>query len=85
MKVSGIFKTLIIIVACVILGAVVLNVLVPNVTAQVINATENMIYNATGIAFDFNADGKDGSDSSGIAETPGGKVDIGTDTVEGFK
>lgn len=57
MSVGKIFKVLIIVVACVILGAVILNVLLPNATQGMINAVENTIYNATGLQLDFNGDG----------------------------
>lgn len=61
MSVSKIFITLIIIVACVAIGALVLNILLPNVTATLVNAVENMIYQATKLQFDFNGDGTTGS------------------------
>ena len=40
-----------------ILGAFLINILLPNVTQQVVNATESSIFNATGMQFDFNGDG----------------------------
>ena len=58
MSVKKIFMTLIVIVMCVILGAFLINILLPNVTQQVVNATETSIFNATGMKFDFNGDGK---------------------------
>lgn len=64
MKVSGIFKTLIVIVACVVLGAFALNIIMPNAAKALVNATEGMIYNATGMSFDFNGDGIDGQTGS---------------------
>ncbi len=63
MKVSGIFKTLIIVVCCIILGAMVINIFLPNVVAGVSNAIENSIFQATGMHFDFNGDGTTGSNS----------------------
>lgn len=60
MGVSGIFKTLIIIVACVLIGAMVLNVFLPNVVTSLSNAVEGSIYNATGMSFDLNGDGTAG-------------------------
>lgn len=56
MNVKKIFITLITIVACVIIGALALNTLLPNVTKTMINSTEDMIYKATKISFDFNND-----------------------------
>lgn len=73
MSVGKIFKVLIIIVACVIIGAIVLNVLLPNVTTSMVNAVEAQIFNATGMSFDFNGDGSDGRSSAASAKT--GTVD----------
>lgn len=60
MSVQKIFITLIIIVACVVIGGLVLNVLLPNVTSAIVNAIEGQIHNATGMNFDFNGDGTAG-------------------------
>lgn len=57
MSVAKIFKTLIVVVVCVIIGAFVLNTLLPNVVANLCNTIENGIKNATGISFDLNGDG----------------------------
>lgn len=85
MGVKKIFTVLITIVACVLIGALVLNVLLPNVTAQVINAAEDMVYRATGLTFDFNGDGNVGDGGSkGDIFAPGGSDDVSGD-VEGFK
>ena len=69
MSVAKIFKILIIIVACVIVGALVLNVLLPNTTTSIVNAVEGQIYNATGMTFDLNGDGTTGKTSAGAART----------------
>lgn len=69
MSVGKIFKVLIIIVACVIIGAIVLNVLLPNVTTSMVSAVEAQIFNATGMSFDFNGDGNTGRDSATTAKT----------------
>ena len=63
MTVKKIFITLITIVACVLIGAVVLNTLLPNVTTTLIAATEDMVYKATKLYFDFDKDGKAGGDT----------------------
>lgn len=86
MGVRKIFIVLVTIVACVILGAFVLNVLMPNVVTTVINATEDMIFNATGMSFDFNGDGRSGqtSDGSGYNGEVGSGVDEVTGVVDGF-
>lgn len=85
MNVKKIFITLGTVVGAVIIVAFALNILLPNVTTTVINATEDMIYNATGMAFDFNGDGNrgnagnpnyNGGNSSGNDDVSGG--------VEGF-
>lgn len=90
MSVKKIFMTLITVVVCVVLGALVLNVLLPNVTNSLITAVEDMVFNATGMAFDFNGDGNAGSASTGnYAEiddnvSEGGDVESLTVGVEGF-
>lgn len=86
MGVKKIFITLVTIVACVILGAFVLNTLMPNVTTTIINSAEDMIFKATKMSFDFNNDGNVG-DSGGTYsgensdKTVTGKTD---GNVEGF-
>lgn len=64
MNVKKIFITLITVVACVILGAFVLNTLMPNVTTTLINAVEDQIFKATSLEFDFNNDGAIGSNKN---------------------
>lgn len=66
--VKKIFMVLIIMVACVMIGALVLNVLMPNAATSVVDGLEQMIYNATGMKFDWNGNGS--------ALTAGGSVDI---------
>lgn len=61
MSVGKIFKVLIIIVACVIIGALVLNVILPNTATALVNAVEGSIFNATGMSFDLNGDGVNGT------------------------
>ena len=61
MDVKKIFVILITVVACIAVGAFVLNVLMPNVMATVFNAVDTAIYDATGIALDLNGDGVNGS------------------------
>ena len=97
MSVAKIFKILIIIVACVIVGALVLNVLLPNTTTSLVNAVEGQIFNATGMSFDLNGDGTNGNTSAANARTgqdiksAGDKVKNTTKTqeqsgkVNGFK
>lgn len=86
MGVRKIFIVLITIVACVIIGAFTLNLMLPNVVTTMVNATESMIYKATGLDFDFNNDstygsGLDSQFQGEVSEDQGG--DLSGD-VEGF-
>lgn len=86
MGVKKIFMVLITIVACVLIGAFVLNVLLPNATAALVNSTEDMIFKATGMGFDINNDGNMGdAGSSSYQGTEGDASGVGTGTVEGFQ
>lgn len=67
MNVKKIFITLITVVACVILGAFVLNTLMPNVTTTLINAVEDQIFKATSLKFDFNNDANAGTNDTSYA------------------
>ena len=90
MSVKKIFMTLITIVCCVIVGALILNVLLPNVTNSLIFAAEDMVRNATGMSFDFNGDGTTGTGAGSdgnftgmdSAVTDGGVIE--STGVEGF-
>lgn len=88
MKVQGIFKTLVIVVCCVVLGAMVLNIFLPNVVTQLSNVVEDSIYKGTGMSFDFNGDGHGGGanvDNSYLDTDNGGAYDEElNDKVEGF-
>ena len=68
MNVSKIFMTLIIVVACVLIGALVLNVLLPNITTALVDITEDAIMGATGISFDFNGNGKAGTEDGKVGD-----------------
>lgn len=89
MNVAGIFKTLIIIVACVAIGALVLNILLPNVAVALVDATEDMIFKATKMSFNFNGNTHVGG--TNVNNTQGSQVtdqQAGTTTgtgVEGFQ
>lgn len=86
MSVKKIFITLITIVACVIIGAFLLNTLMPNVTTTLIDSTEDMIYKATGLSFDFNNNSNAGdSNTSYTGDNTDDTVTGNTgDNVEGF-
>lgn len=64
MNIKSIFITLITIVALVVIGAFVLNVLLPNVTSSLVDAVEDMIYKATKLTFDFNHNSNAGANST---------------------
>lgn len=65
-SVKKIFTVLIIMVACVMIGALVLNVLLPNVATSIVDALEQMVFNATGMQFDWNGNGAGGSTGGGV-------------------
>ena len=87
MRVSKIFKILIVAVICVLVGAIIINLLVPNVFTTMINSIEDLIFKATGLGFDFNGDGVMG-DAGGNLQYTGQNADAdGNGTagnVEGF-
>ena len=86
MDVKKIFIILIVIVACVLVGALVLNILLPNVATSLVDAMEDMVYNATGISFDWNGNGSLGSaDDTGAMKSDETETAItGEDTVAGW-
>ena len=58
------FITLAWVVGFVVVAGFALNLLLPNVTRQVSNAAEEMLFKATGLSFDFNGDGVSGQGST---------------------
>ena len=87
MNVKSIFITLITIVACVLIGALVLNTLLPNVASQLVDAVEGTIHQATGMSFDFNGNGTTGDSSGGDNEYHDtlGEDQIESGNVDGFQ
>lgn len=92
MKVSGIFKTLIIIVCCIVVGATIINIFLPNVVTQLSSTVEDALFKATGMAFDFNGDGTAGNsnadntyDNTEYGGSYADEVEDGGAEVEGFK
>ena len=93
MNVKSIFKTLIVIVCCVLIGALAINVLLPNVATALVDATEQQIANATGMSFDFNGNATAGDATTGnqdfstttnqVKDTDGAEGIDGKDTVKG--
>ena len=74
-QVKKIFTVLIVMVACVMIGALVLNVLMPNVTDTIVDALETMVYNATGMEFDWNGNGNTGKGGgTTFTDTVGGNA-----------
>ena len=67
-SVKKIFTVLIVMVACVVVGALVLNVLLPNVSSTLVDALEQMVFNATGMSFNWN--------NNGTQPGTGGRVDF---------
>ena len=57
MSEKKIFIMLITVVACVMIGAFVLNVLMPNFITTAVNLVEQQLFNATGMKLDLNGDG----------------------------
>lgn len=90
MGVKKIFITLVTIVACVILGAFVLNVVMPSTTKSLTAAAEQMIYNATGMGIDINGDGTTGTNAGASNKTYGQSMNGASDkavtggTVNGY-
>ena len=85
MSVKKIFISLITIVACVLIGALVLNTLMPNVVTTLIDSSEDMIFKATGMSFDFNANSNGGDNNNWTYQgTEDGSDGTGTVIVEGF-
>ena len=90
MKVSKIFVILITVVVCVIVGAFVINILMPNTVTSVVDTVENQIQHATGIALDLNGNGVAGAAGNGIADMKSSATDRSNSasngtTVDGFQ
>lgn len=84
-SVRKIFSFLIVTAICVILGAFVLNLLLPNVVRATMNTIETGIQSATGIKYDLNGDGQVGNISS--TSTGGDKAQqgVGVQGLDGLK
>ena len=66
MDVKKIFTILITIVACVIIGAFLLNIVMPNAINGVTTSIENMIFKATKLQLDLNGDGTKGNNVTAV-------------------
>ena len=82
--VKKIFSILIVTVMMLVLGAFLLNKLVPNVVSQAVNAIEDSVYKATGLSFDFNGDGDSGEGGNNSYEGGSDADDELSPDVEGF-
>lgn len=90
MKVSGIFKILVVIVCCIVVGATVINIFLPNVVTQLSQTVEDALFKGTGMKFDFNGDGNVGNsnaDNTYDDTTQGGSYtdELTGVEVEGFQ
>ncbi len=90
-SVKKIFTVLIIMVACVMIGALVLNILLPNVTTSIVDALEQMVFNATGMQFDWNGNTSGGASGRGTdfrdgmaSDDKGTSIDNAGNQVEGL-
>ena len=80
-SVKKIFTVLIVMVACVVVGALVLNVLLPNVSSSLVDALETMVFNATGMSFNWNGNDHSGGDGNGREFTGNNSVATDGDDV----
>lgn len=81
-----IFTILIVMVACIMIGALALNILLPNVTKALVDSTEDGIFKATGMAFDFNGDGQRGQANRNYdASQTNNNGGTGSAGVDGFQ
>lgn len=62
--VKKVFLILITVVALILLGAFVLNILMPNTVTQVVSSIEDGIYKATGISMNLNGDNHSGGSNA---------------------
>ena len=70
--VRKIITVLIVMVICVVVGALVINVVAPNALALVLNGIDRGIYNATGLeSIDINGDGITGESHDNVMREQG--------------
>lgn len=82
MSVKKIFTVLITVVACVMIGAFVLNVLMPNFIRTAVNLVEQQLHNATGLTLDLNGDG---NNQANTINAEAGRTGVGGNNVSGFQ
>ena len=82
--IKKVFMILIAAVASVIIGALVLNVFLPNAVSIAVDSVENMIFQASGLSVDLDVDGRPGQAGTTIeGDTPATEED--PHTVDGFE
>lgn len=77
--VKKVFIVLITVVALIIVGALVLNVLLPNATALMVNYVEYGIFKATGLGMNINGDAYTGcatAPTTNVAHTDNDAADV---------
>lgn len=84
-SVKKVFGFLIVTAVCVILGAFILNLLLPNVVRASINTIETGIMSATGIKYDLNGDGTVGNISSTNTGSDKAQQGVGVQGLDGLK
>jgi len=82
--IKKVFMILISAVASVIIGALVLNVFLPNAVDIAVDSTENMIFQASGLRVDIDSDGRPGGTGTTITGDEG-DPDNDPHRVEGFE
>ena len=85
MNIGKVFKTLIVVAVCVVVGAFVLNLLLPNFISASINTVEKGIKAGTGISFDLNGDGVGSTQlKTGDSAADKGKNGVGVQGLDGL-
>lgn len=84
--IKKIIMSLVTVVACILVGAFILNIFVPNLVIQIGDALEMGAYRATGLSFDFNGNGNVGKTKEMNSQKKDGNSDqaIKGAEVEGF-
>jgi hypothetical protein len=85
MDIKKIFGFLVVTAVCVVIGAFVLNLLLPNAISSTINTVEKGIKAGTGITFDLNNDGVGNTQlKSGDSAADKAKDGVGVQGLDGL-
>ena len=85
MNIGSIFKKLITVAVCVVVGALILNLILPNVYSATVNTIEKGIKAGTGISFDLNGDGVGSTQlKTGDSAADKGKNGVGVQGLDGL-